>query len=201
MNNGEGDTMDLTKQSPVEIDTALFPVLERLGAVGVHIVRSKTTIDEYEAKGQPFAVHSIKEHLPKLEAERDELEAEAAPFEAEYERRGGWNRYILVSCSGGHLHRSSCHTLTPGRTMTGIVPAASGLDQGEVVEKFNYTACTHCFPDAPVAPKLTPEEEGFCPKSGTYADTDRRYVRCECGGIPNVTSRGRIRKHKVGSPK
>lgn len=197
--------MDLSEQSPVEIDTALFPILGRLSGVESHIASSRRTIEEYEAKGQPFAVHSVKEHLPKLEAERDELNAKAEPLEAEYERRGGWSRYILVSGSGGHLHRSSCHTLTPGRTMVGILPAASGLGEDEVVEKFAYTACTHCFADAPVEAKKTPEEEGFCKHSGTYADPESyctpggRYCRCECGETPAVTSTGKIRKHKAAA--
>ncbi len=91
-----------------------------------------------------------------------------------------------------------------------------------MVGKYKVTACTHCFPDAPVAPQLTPQEEGFCEYSGkSLYDPEmapqlermqRRYpkgwalmavapgVRCHCGGFPAVTKSSKIRKHKPGKP-
>ena len=202
MNNGEGITMNLTEQSPAQVDGALFPLLDRIAHLEMRILRERKTIKDYEAKGQPFAVASTKEQLPKDEAEAAELNEKAAPLEAEYERRGGWTRYIVVP--GGHLHKRACHTLTPGRTMVGQVAEASGFDEGEVVAKYDETACTHCFPDAPVAEKLTPAEEGFCEHSGTYADPETyrtpsgRYAECPCGEVVSVTATGKLRKHKVG---
>lgn len=71
-------------------------------------------------------------------------------------------------------------------------------------KRFQYGegACTHCFPDAPVAKPKTPAEEGFCAESGAYADPDTyvnprgSYCRCKCGEVASVTSTGKIRKHR-----
>src|SRR5690606_12991786 len=88
-----------------------------------------------------------------------------APFRAEWERRGGWTRYYAVP-GKGHVHALPCFTVRPMRTLIGLVVEASGMEPQEVVARFAYTACTHCFPEAPVA---RPEPEGLCEYSGAYA--------------------------------
>lgn len=148
-------------------------------------------------------------HELRIEAQRIAAEAQA-PFVAEWKRRGGWTRYHLVS--GGHLHRSGCSTITPGYTLIGLLPAASGMTAAEVVETFQYTACTHCFPEAPVAHKPTVEELGLCEHSGQFVESvEGARVReqwwtyavapaakCPCGYRGAITKAGKFRKHKAG---
>lgn len=130
------------------------------------------------------------------------LETIDAIYEDEWDRRGGWTRYWLVP--GGHLHDYYCHTLTPGKTLVGMLTEASGLDEREVVERYQTTACSKCFPDAPVATPLTPVEQGYCEGSGTnkyeyitenYQGIWGRCEYCEKGVLCNRTSGG-LRKHK-----
>lgn len=201
---------DLTTQTPAEVDAELFPILDKIDREAYYRAEAQRRLDgeprrpgEHVWPLRDFERPRYEESVAKHQATIDELELEAAPLEAEYERRGGWIRYVVVP--GGHLHLRSCHTLTPGRTMVGQVAEASGLDQGEVVGNYGEGACTHCFPDAPVAEKQTPAQEGFCAESGTYADPETyctpsgRYCRCKCGAVPAVTTTGKIRKHKPGA--
>jgi hypothetical protein len=168
---------ELSEQTPAQIDTALYPILEKIA---------------------------------KAEEQIEQLNAEAAPFEAEFDRRGGWARYIISASANGHLHKRHCHTLTPGRSMVGQVAEASGMDEAEVVASFNATACTHCFPSAPVEHKPTIEELGLCEHSGQYVPEEflpadwHRYavlptVKCECGWRGAITKSGKYRKHERGA--
>jgi hypothetical protein len=222
-------TMDLTTATPAEVDAVLFPLLEKLAHVEHAITEYRWLLGEVgrPPRGGLLSRRNVREngleyHDPGTQrdgfersrdgkiVEKEELDAEVAPLEAEFDRRP-WTRYIVVP--GGHLHVRTCHTLTPGRTMVGQVAEASGLTPDEVVAKYDETACTHCFPDAPVADKKTPAEEGFCEHSGEYV-ADRlveagkldagwfnRYVkprvRCECGWAGAITAGGKLRKHKA----
>ena len=105
-----------------------------------------------------------------------------------------------------------CSTITPGRTLVGLLIEASGMTPAEVVERFQYTACTHCFPEAPVEGKLTTEQAGLCEHSGQYVENvEGASVReqwwsyavlpaakCPCGYRGAITKSGKFRKHKPG---
>lgn len=211
---------DLTALSPAEVDGELFPILDSLAMKDAALADYRWMLGEVGRQRKSFQMRgrnigddgleyndpgvqraSFEEGKAQAEAAIAGLEADAAPYEAEFERRGGWTRYLVVPA--GHLHYRGCHTLTPGRTMVGQVAEASGLDQAEVVGNYGATACTHCFPDAPVEPKKTPAEEGFCAHSGEYLTSDeygqgRRYCRCpKCGEQVAVTASGKFRKHKA----
>lgn len=217
---------DLTTATPAEIDGQLFPILGKLADAQLRFTRAQNTEERINEEIEAAKIagrsgsYTEKYVLPDAmaataaaEVVMAEAEDAAQPFEAEYERRGGWERYIVVA--GGHLHYSRCHTLTPGRTMAGAVAEASGLDQPQVVGHFGETACTHCFPDAPVAAKKTPAEEGYCQHSGEYVaeryvaegklEADwysycvARSVRCDCGHVSSITKAGKLRKHKAAS--
>lgn len=200
-------TAVLTDQSPAEIDAQLFPILERIDVLRGRIASGKKSLET-----MPDWQAQLSHLTSTVVLDEDRLtrnEAAATQLEAEYERRGGWSRYVIVP--GGHLHKRSCHTLTPGRTMVGQVAYASGLDEAAVVGEYDVTACTHCFPNAPVAPAQTPEQEGFCKGSGRVLsaealdkiDWKRRHrvsIRCsDCGKGVSLTERGALRKHKAPS--
>lgn len=216
------NTTKRSKQTPAEIDGQLYPILEALAKAEHYRDQYDETARRYangSAYDRKYSAPSYREKSDEYAAEAGKLEDQALPLEAEYDRRP-WTRYIVVQ--GGHLHQRHCHTITPGRTMVGLIAEASGLDADQVVAKYQYTACTHCFADAPVAKQLTPEEEGFCPTSGTslfakenqglLENLQRRYpkgwggmmmapsVKCTCGGYPSVTKGDKVRKHKPGKP-
>lgn len=87
--------------------------------------------------------------VSECEAELAALEEEAAPGEAEYRRRR-WNRYFLVTNTGGHVHRerncSTCYVTTRYNWL----PTLSGCDESAMVAEYGEMACTICFPGAPV---------------------------------------------------
>jgi len=223
-------TTELEGLSPAEVDEKWERALGPARRLEGQLAAARKLLARYErelAMGRQLAAwqqrdfDEDKERAAQLTEDfKAEFEKANAPFKAEWDRRGGWTRYYLVP--GGHLHYYNCHTLTPGQTLVGLLYEASGLDAAEVVGKYQVTACTHCFPDAPVARKLTPKEEGFCEYSGVsvYDESmakqleqlERRYpkgwalmavapgVRCHCGGFPAVTKSSKVRKHKPGKP-
>jgi hypothetical protein len=177
---------ELSEQTPAQIDTALYPILEKI-AKAEHTVRNYRRILDERAE-LPYIRKSHEETIAKAEEQIEQLNAEAAPFEAEFDRRGGWARYII----------------------SGQVAEASGMDEAEVVASFNATACTHCFPSAPVEHKPTIEELGLCEHSGQYVPEEflpadwHRYavlptVKCECGWRGAITKSGKYRKHERGA--
>ena len=140
-----------------------------------------------------------KVFIARIERELEE------PLHAEFARRGGWSRYFMVG--GGHLHFRNCSSLRP-TTLLGWMPSESGKVESEVIGKWDETACTKCFPDAPVfaAPSAGTIVDGKCTgKSYTPRDGHRsgrswsyRYGYCDsCGTYASITTADNLRKHKV----
>lgn len=97
---------------------------------------------------------SIAESTPIL---KEALKKKSA-CEAEYSRRGGWTRFWIVVNSNGHIHTSmNCTTCFP-TTQYAWLPAISGNTNEEVVELAGESACTICFPDAPVDVRNRPSQ-------------------------------------------
>lgn len=221
--------MDLTTQTPAEIDAAWAEAMRPIQPLELKLKRNRESawelseaieLAQYKAsrdpgwsppewqRGYEERLARADEKAAALKIEIAEAEKADEPFVAEWDRRGGWSRYHIVS--GGHLHHQSCHTLTPGRTLIGLLTEASGMDEDEVVTRYDVTACTHCFPDAPVEIEL-PDDR--CPQSGEvaiYNLTDpsnlpywssmavRPHARCECGYVGAITAGGFYRKHDRG---
>jgi hypothetical protein len=155
-------TTDPTTATPAEIDAALFPVWER-------IARARDQLRAYTHKRVPGS-YSRTYREPKTDAEMaampaydqremaavqarlDEALADAAPLEAEFDRRGGWTRVFLVTNENGHVHSSmNCSTCFP-TTQFALVPALSGLSEDAIIDSIGDTACTVCYPTAPTHP-------------------------------------------------
>lgn len=102
------------------------------------------------AKGEAI----IAEYTPQL-AEANATQKEC---NAEYYRRNGWTRFWIVINSNGHIHSSmNCTTCFP-TTQYGWLPNLSGSTNAEVVELAGMSACTICFPDAPVEFRNRPSQ-------------------------------------------
>jgi hypothetical protein len=181
--------MDLTTATPVEIDTLLAPIWEREENAKSRIVNYKrreteifATIEKIKKGEKVLRVTTAMDGIELMEdlarigrfivAEGNKLaaaEAEAAPYEAEYTRRGGWNRVFLATSINGHAHNGSeCSTCHNGqyRTAFSWLIQYSGQDEDEIVADAGWRACTTCYPTAPVGNSdalptkmFTPDEE------------------------------------------
>lgn len=90
------------------------------------------------------------------------LDEKVAPINVEFDDRGGWTRfYLVVSSSGGHVHRVlNCSTCYP-RTKYIWLTDESGKSEDEIVERAGDGACTVCYPTAPVANRNNPRPNQF----------------------------------------
>jgi len=179
-------TQNLANLTPVEIDTLLAPIWERQAVVQAQILRYKKVESETYAKIEKIKkglrVPGLATVLDGIELMEDlarlgrfivaegnklmALEAEALPYEAEYTRRGGWNRVFLATSSNGHAHKGTeCSTCHHGEYRTGFawLIQYSGKSEAEIVADAGERACTTCYPSAPVNAKgtkmFTPDEE------------------------------------------
>ena len=213
--------MTLETQTPTEIDTELARLYGRKLDIAREIhsaIQIKRENAKYERAGMMRAPKDGSKHFRIVRLEKQERRARWAkvfiariereleePLHAEFDRRGGWSRYFMVG--GGHLHFRGCSSLRP-TTMVGWMPSESGKDESEVIGKWDETACTKCFPDAPVAPKSQAGtiSKGYCTgKNYTPRDGERsgsswayRYGYCDtCGTNASITKADNLRKHKV----
>lgn len=218
--------MTLTTATPVEIDNVLYPLLAKRWEIHhkAHQLRQSIARTVWPAEFQAtyerymdkFSKHrtypiqtaydggrTLNDYNARLNAAVEALaavNAEIAPLEAEYARRP-WSRYVIVP--GGHIHRyQGCSTLRP-TTETILLIEASGVEaEAEVIARYSYTACTKCFPNAPVAEAQV--DPSVC-TAGPY-DYEKtkgygaRYVTCSvCKGfVSRHPSTGKQRKHKKG---
>lgn len=83
-----------------------------------------------------------------------DLDAQAALLEDEFTTRGGWSRaYLVDNASEGHVHSSMhCSTCNNGESRTRFhwVTDMSGHAESEIVDAAGESACTTCYPSAPV---------------------------------------------------
>lgn len=124
----------------------LVPLVELLAAA--HAVSDDDR--SYTANQIRHAMTRLDEADAAIAAARNA----AAPYDAEFDRRGGWTRAFLVCGSGnGHVHSSmDCSTCNRGLSATEFewVTDYSGRDQGAIIAAAGWRACTVCYPDAPV---------------------------------------------------
>lgn len=90
-----------------------------------------------------------KEQLAGYEKNLAAARAEAKPFNDEFQRRGGWQRYFLVTNGNGHVHKGmNCSTCRRTTQYAWLIELADKPHK-EMVDEFGESACTTCFPDAP----------------------------------------------------
>lgn len=193
--DGEVSLNPFAALTPAGVDEGIAAAYVDLRPIRVNIWHGEDDLKEYEQRdlvreraaaiGRPLFSSRFddpdgtkrakaQERVDRYRAEFDTIyAAEVAPREAEFNRRGGWNRFFLVTSSnGGHVHNSmSCSTCNP-RTQFIWLHEESGKNEAQIVEKAGDGACTVCFPSAPVADKANP-------RPNPYEDPDVTARRAE----------------------
>jgi hypothetical protein len=153
-------TMDFETATPREVDEALAALNwewdrktnRTLSALNWEKRNLNSSLRFATTLTQMVGAH--RQMVAALDAHRAEMAARDAatkPHRDAYDARL-WNRYWIVDNVGGHVHQGfSCSTCFH-TTEYNWLPALSGLSTGEMVGWMGDTACTVCYPEAPVMP-------------------------------------------------
>lgn len=150
-------TTDLATLTPAEIDTELAAIWAKLNRANLSKWSYEKRLRDAQAGrdnfyASPHRQAELAEWIAKLDTEVKALEAEAAPLDAEFERRGGWLRYFLVQNNNGHVHRGmECSTCFWSTQYSWLIDLAD-CDEDAMIEEWGEKACTVCFPSAPTNP-------------------------------------------------
>jgi hypothetical protein len=179
-------TKNIQDMTPVEIDTILAPMWEKQAVVAMQIAKYKrneseiyATIEKIKGGARLVQYRTALDGIELMEklaligryivAEGDKLaklELESLPYEAEYTRRGRWNRVYLADSYDGHAHNGTeCITCHHGeeRTQFAWLVQYSGQSEEEIVADAGERACTTCYKSAP-ANVLKRKTKMFSPK-------------------------------------
>lgn len=159
-------TSEYADYAPAQVDKELAVLYSEASNCTARIAQLTKSVERYEkvldSQGPTLRRHNeakiaeFTADIEKYQAKRDDVRAQAAPYEEEYEARGGWSRFYLVQNTGGHVHSSThCSTCFP-TTRYGWLTDNSGMTEDEIVELAGDSACTTCFPSAPVANRNAP---------------------------------------------
>jgi hypothetical protein len=151
-------TTPITEQTPPEIDEQLAELHGK--------VQQRRAWQAADSKPRmPWRAESereLAERTARLEehaAKLAELREQMAPLNAEFDRRGGWERAFFCTAHGGHVHRtmdcSTCRWDTSFTWQTWL----SGKSEAEIIAEIAMTACTVCYPTAPVAQMTTEQRK------------------------------------------
>ncbi|GAA1979072.1 hypothetical protein [Kitasatospora viridis] len=112
------------------------------------------------------------------------IEAEQAPYDAEFARRGGWTRAFIVTNVDGHVHKTmDCSTCRPSTQFAWLTDYSGGTEQ-QVVEDAGERACTVCYPSAPVDIRKRPTKI-FTPDE--IAASEARAAKAKAAEAAKVT--------------
>jgi hypothetical protein len=90
-----------------------------------------------------------EDRIAGYRAEIAALGEEMRPMNDEFQRRGGWARYFLVTNGNGHVHKSmECSTCYPTTEYGWLYDLAAKSEQA-MVNEYGEKACSVCFPSAP----------------------------------------------------
>lgn len=190
--------MDLTTQTPAQIDKLLVETQQQIqralrGRETALRVQDRAALDAIEAKVAP-------------------LVAVTKEIDAEFNRRGRWTRFSVVS--GCHVHAGfhRCGTFKLF-TRAAPLPELSGAPVVELVAKYGTQLCAVCFPTvgelpefkaAAAAEKARREaaEAARCPGSRKWIGFPNGRARSSRGTCPDcgrnvALVRGSVRAHEA----
>ena len=153
--------MNLTASAtPAEVDTLLLAAINTQAEAQRNLDRACKTIEYIEGIVEGERKYYSWCSPEALTAARAEVRANADSImsaqheiddlNSEFVSRGGWARYYLVLNSNGHVHSSqNCSSCFP-TTQYAWLTEQSGMTPQALVELAGESACTDCFPWAPV---------------------------------------------------
>lgn len=204
---------DLSSRTPIEIDTALAEIHGRL-YIAARRVRSlqQDLARSSSTRWTGRQVEQLRDRLAEATEAYDLMQAETAPFDTEYTRRGGWTRAFLVtSSSNGHVHSwTSCSTCLPTTAFTWL-PEYSGTPEATIVDDAGERACTSCYSSAPSAVRTratriySPEErsaatqrvERAAAKAARDADREAKAISTPDGAPLRLRAYGVVKTERT----
>lgn len=178
-------------------------------------VQACAALAEQPPVDRPWEARDAKRALADFEAQqakKDEVKAAQEPFEAEY-RLARWNRAWLVLNNNGHVHSTRACGTCFVTTAFGWLPQLSGADEAFIVEQAGESACTVCYPSAPVASLSQPrrvfhktEQEAQQAREARAAAKAEREAKKAAktitapDGAPLEVFEGRYTNHRTGQP-
>lgn len=177
--------MDLQTATPAEIDTLLAAIFERAQPARENYLTLDAEAKRIERavridRRTYFTAADVEKYAAKAErylAEYNAIMAECEPYDAEFDRRGGWTRAFLVLNAGGHLHRDMKCSTCRWNTRYGWLPEESGKDEAEIVDGAGADACTVCYPTAPVVSLSRPRRTLHRTEVEAQAARDERAAK------------------------
>lgn len=151
---------NIAEMTPVEIDTILSELWSKQETVQHRIerfqrIKADILADDNNSRRTGWTNRTARDGVRLCDDLADAIEdlanlkAASLPYENEYVRRGGWNRYFLVLSDNGHIHRSmSCSTCNREGVATRFSRKIefSGKDEKDLTDEIGPNACTVCFP-------------------------------------------------------
>lgn len=138
--------MNTRTQTPVQIDTKIAELSAQLADAERQERNAQRSLDNKLAGGWSRKTEDeLREALDIIEDAKNELYAQLVPLHQEFNARGGWTRYYLVTNVGGHVHKdTSCSTCRKTTSYEWLV-SESGKTAEELVELAGERACSVCF--------------------------------------------------------
>jgi hypothetical protein len=172
--------MIVNETTPAAIDAVWFDLSSKINALDqrAEFYRKYARDEKLSEASRAGYAAQAEEVAAKNAPARAALVAQTEPLQAEWDRRGGWKRYVYCVANNGHYHRGTeCHTLRPFRTQVVWVAELSGLNDEQVIEQVGFKACSQpeCFPLAPVHPAWARTEAEA--KSNKNAEREAKYLK------------------------
>jgi hypothetical protein len=166
--------------TPAAIDAVWFDLTSKINALDGHAesYRKYTRDVKLSEASRAYYAEKAEEITIKDAPERAALVAQTEPLQAEWDRRGGWTRYVWCVANNGHFHAGThCHTLRAFSTRIVWVAELSGLNNEQVIEQVGFKACSQpeCFPLAPVHPAWARTEAEA--KSKKNAEREAKFAK------------------------
>lgn len=134
---------DLSTATPVEIDTEFARLQNEQSDIERSEVAFKRIIeDPYATEAE---VDEAQRRLLVTNESWRKLADEIVSLNAEYIRRGGWNRYYMVDNTNGHLHTTTACRNTYRTTQWYWMVELSGQERWDAVQAAGSLACLTCF--------------------------------------------------------
>ena len=140
-----------------EIYSELYKVKANLSSSEEAAVKYKKMLDPTNVSFKQRNVESYTRMLANMEVKVSDLkeevlkvESKATPLEEKWEQGGRWSRAFLVTNGNGHVHKNrNCSTCYFSTEFVWL-PQYSGQSEELIVADAGKSACTVCFPSAPV---------------------------------------------------